>query len=97
VFPIVFVYRSYRDALLVDAAISSLVDKFTDCLEVRVSICNVWFNNPEHLNRGFCEANEDSIIDLEEAEELERFTRLRGDFVDTRTRLVYSILSWQRI
>jgi len=82
-FPL-FVYRSYRDTLLVDTAISSLIDKFADCLQVRVSICDIWFNNPKHLNRRFCEANEDPIIDLEETEELERFARLGGDFVDTR-------------
>jgi hypothetical protein len=75
---------SYRNSLLIDAAISSLIDEFTNCLEVRVSICDVWFNNPKHLNRGFCEANEDSIIDLEKSEELERFARLRSDFIDTR-------------
>ncbi len=83
-FPDCFIYRSYRDALLINAAISSLVDEFTDCLEIRVSICDVWFNNPKHLDRRFCEANEDSIIDLEKAEELEGFARLGSDFIDTR-------------
>jgi len=63
-FPTVY-YRAYRDALLIDAAISSLIDKFTDCLQVWVSVCNVWFNNPKHLDRRFCEANKDSVIDLE--------------------------------
>src|SRR4051812_15157287 len=41
------------DALLVDLPIAALVDEFTDGLEVRVPVGNVWVNNGEHLLGGF--------------------------------------------
>ena len=43
---------SEGDALLVDLAISALVDEFTDGLEVRVPVSDVWVNDGEHLLGG---------------------------------------------
>jgi hypothetical protein len=50
------------DALLVDLAIAALVDEFTDGLEVRVPVGDVWVNDGEHLLGGFGQANEDAIV-----------------------------------
>jgi hypothetical protein len=41
------------DALLVDLAIATLVDEFTNRLEVRVSVGDVWVDDGEHLLGGF--------------------------------------------
>ena len=71
------------DALLVDLAISTLVDELTDRLEVGITIGDVWGDDGKHLLCGLSEADEDTIVDLKETEELEDFARLRCDLVDT--------------
>lgn len=58
------------DALLVDLAVAPLVDQFADGLEGGVAVGNVRFNNLKHFRGGLCEADEDAIVDLKEAEEL---------------------------
>lgn len=72
-----------RDTLLVDLAVAALVDEFTDSLEVRVAVGDVWLDNLEHFVGGFCETDEDTVVDLEETEKLEDLAGFRGDFVDT--------------
>ena len=71
------------DALLVDLAIAALVDELADGLEIRVAVGDVWVDNCEHLLRGLCQADEDAIVDLQKAEELEDLARLGGDLGDT--------------
>ena len=71
------------DALFVDLSVSALVDKLTNCLEVRVSVGDPWLNDLQHLKGGLGHANEDTIVDLEEAEELEDLAGLWSDLVDT--------------
>jgi hypothetical protein len=74
---------SESNALLINLAITTLVDELSDGLEVGVSIGNPGFDNLEHLEGGLCQADEDTIVDLEEAEELEDLARLRRNLVDT--------------
>jgi hypothetical protein len=74
---------SEGDALLVDLAISALVDEFTDGLEVRVPVSDVWVNDGEHLLGGFGQADEDAVVYLKKTEELENLARFRGDLGDT--------------
>jgi hypothetical protein len=71
------------DALLVDLAIASLVDELTDGLEVWVAIGNVRVDDGEHLLRGFSQADEDAVVDLQETQELEDLARLGCDLRDT--------------
>ena len=73
-----------RDPLLVDLAIAALVDEFADGLEVGIAVGDVGFDDFEHLRRGFCEADEDAIVDLEETEELEGLSWFRSHLGDTR-------------
>jgi hypothetical protein len=70
--------------LLIDLSVSTLVDEFTNRLQVRVSISNPWLDNLEHLESGLCHANKDAIVDLKETEELEDLSGLWCDLVDTR-------------
>jgi len=72
-----------RDALFVDLAISTLVDKLTDRLQVGVTIGDVWVDNGQHLLSGLGQLDEDTIVDLEKTEELEDLARLGGNLVDT--------------
>ena len=71
------------NALLLDLAISTLVDELANSLEVGVAVGNVWLNDLEHLQSCLCEADEDAVVDLKQTEELEDFAGLRRDLVDT--------------
>jgi hypothetical protein len=51
-------------------AVSSLVDEFTNRLEVWISVSNVRLNNTKHLDRSLGKADEDSAVDLDQAEKL---------------------------
>lgn len=74
---------SERDALLVDLSISALVDQFTDSLEVWLAVSDVWLNVLQHLASGLCDLEEDTVVDLEETEELEDLSWLWCNLVDT--------------
>lgn len=71
------------DSLLVDFAVAALVDEFADGFEGRVAICDVGLDDFEHFAGGFCEADEDAVVDLEKAEELQRFARFGSHLGDT--------------
>ena len=72
-----------RDALLVNLSVSTLVDKFTDGLEVWSTIGNPWLNDPQHLSGSLGNADEDTIVDLDETKQLKNLAGLGGDLVDT--------------
>jgi len=71
------------NSLLVDLSVSSLVDQLSDGLQVRVAIGDVWVDDCKHLLRSLGQADEDTVVDLEESEELEDLSWLRGNLVDT--------------
>ena len=71
------------DALLVDLAVTALVDQLAHGLEVGVAIGDVGLHDFEHLGGGLSQADEDAVVDLEETEELEDLAGLWGDLVDT--------------
>jgi hypothetical protein len=88
-----------RDALLVDLAIPSLVDKLAHSLQVRlargilgtatprtlsdVPVGDVRLNETEHLLCCPRDLDEDAVVDLQQAEELQDLFGLRRDLVDT--------------
>jgi len=71
------------DALLVDLAVAALVDEGADGLEVRVAVGDVGLDDLEHFRGGFGEADEDAVVDLEKAQELEDLAGFGRDFVNT--------------
>ena len=71
------------DTLFVDLAVSALVHEFAHGFHGWVAICDEGFDYFEHFDRGFCQFDEDSVVDLEKAEQLEDFAGFGGDFVDT--------------
>jgi len=76
-----------RDTLLIDLAISTLVDELLDALQVGVAVGNPWLDNLDHLGGGLGDPDEDTVVDLQETEELQDLARLGGDLVDA----VYSV------
>jgi len=74
---------SERDTLLVDLAITALVDELADRLEVGVAVSNERLGNAEHLDGGLSQTDKHAVVDLEETEELKRLALLRVDLVDT--------------
>ena len=71
------------NALLVNLAISSLIDELTDRLQVGVSVGDPWLDDLEHLESSLGHADEDTVVDLEKTEELEDLAGLWCDLVDT--------------
>lgn len=71
------------NALLVDLAVSALVDKLTDALQVGVTVGNPRLDDLDHLGGGLGDADEDTVVDLEQTEELEDLAGLGGNLVDT--------------
>lgn len=94
------------DALLVDLAVSTLVDELADGLKVGLSesgeslvspmvvekcrsggmdepVGDVGLDEEEHLGGGLGDLDEDTVVDLEETEELQDLAGLGGNVVDT--------------
>jgi hypothetical protein len=71
------------EALLVDLSVTALVDKLTDGLQVRVTVSDERLDDLQHLGGGLGEPDENTIVDLEETEELESLALLGVDLVDT--------------
>lgn len=71
------------NALLVDLSVSTLVDELTNRLQVGVSVGNPWLDNLQHLEGGLGHADKDTVVNLEESEELEDLSGLWCDLVDT--------------
>ena len=71
------------DTLAVDLGVTALVDELTDSLKVGLAVGNVGLNETEHLLSGLGDTDEDTVVDLEEAEELEDLLGLGGKLRDT--------------
>ena len=69
--------------MLVDLAVATLVDQFTNALLRGVSIGDVGLYDFEHLAGRLGQLDEDTIVDLEKTEELEGLALLGVDLVDT--------------
>ena len=71
------------DPLLVDLAVSALVDELADGLEVGLSVGDVGLDKKEHLGGRLGDLDEHTVVDLEETEELQDLAGLGGNVVDT--------------
>lgn len=70
-------------ALLVDLAVTTLVDELLDGLQVGVTVGDPGLDDLKHLSGGLGDADEDTVVDLKETEELEDLAGLGGNLVDT--------------
>lgn len=76
-----------RDTLLVDLPISTFVDELTDRLEVWVAVGDVWVYDRKHFLSSLGQTDENAIVDLEKAEQLENLSWLGSNLVDTEQSL----------
>lgn len=74
---------SEGNALLVDLSVATLVDELLDGLQVGVTVGDPGLDDLEHLGGGLGDLDEDTVVDLEETEELEDLAGLGGHLVDT--------------
>lgn len=72
-----------RGSSLLHLAVATLVDEVPDSLEVRVTVRNVWLDDSDHVDGGLIHLDKDGVVDLEETKELEDFSDLWCDRVDT--------------
>jgi len=71
------------DSLPVDLGVTSLVDEFTNSLEVGFTVCNVWLNQLEHLLSSLGQSDKHTVVDLEQSEELQNLSWLWCNVGDT--------------
>lgn len=71
------------DTLLVDLAVTALVEELADGLQVGVTVGDVGVDDGQHLLRGLGQADEGTAVDLEQTEQLQDLAGLGGDLVDT--------------
>ena len=84
------------DALLVDLAVSTLIDELPDGLEVRIPVGDPGFYHFKHLGCGLGETNKDAVVDLDQTQKLKDLAWLGGDLVDTVRRVLFSHCSSYR-
>lgn len=72
-----------RDTLPVDLAVAALVHELTDALKVGVTVGDVRVDDGQHLLGGLGQADEDTVVDLQQTEKLQDLAGLRSDLVDT--------------
>lgn len=98
--------RGEGEALVLDFAISTLVDELTDRFQVGLAgyrsqvsrgkqtnpseLClpvgDIGLDQAKHLLGCLCNLDEDTVVDLEETEELKDFLRFGGKVVNTKMR-----------
>lgn len=71
------------NTLLINAAMTALINQFLDRLQVGIAIGNIWLNQVEHFLGRCRKAYENPIVDLDEAEELQDLARLWRKLVNT--------------
>lgn len=71
------------DTLLVDLSVSTLVDELLDALQVGVTVGDPGLDDLDHLGDGLGDTDEDTVVDLQQTEQLEDLAGLGGDLVDT--------------
>jgi len=71
------------DPLSGDLGVTSLVDELLDGLEVGLTVGDVWFDETKHLLGSLGDPDKDTVVDLEQSEELEDLSGLGGDLGDT--------------
>lgn len=71
------------NALTVDLGMTTFVNKLTDGLKGRSAVGDVGLDDAEHVDGGLGQADEDTVVDLTQAEELKNLAWLGAHLVDT--------------
>jgi len=72
-----------RDSLLVDLAVTTLVDEFTYGLQVGLTVCDIRLNQLKHLGGCSGDLDKDTVVDLEQSQKLKDLAGFGCDFVNT--------------
>jgi len=72
-----------RDALLVKRSETSLVNQFTNRLQVGVTESNIVLHTKKHLLGGSVQSNEDTVVDLTKAQKTQDLLHLGVNSVNT--------------
>merc|ERR1740130_1186942 len=70
------------NAALVDLAKATLVDEIARCLERRVAVSDIWLHIFEHLQNGFVDLQEDTVVQLLQAKQLQDLSGLGAELND---------------
>jgi len=62
-----------------------------DGFEVGFSVGDVWLNDLQHFLGCFCQSNKNTIVDLQQSEELQDFSWFRSNFIDTAMLAYYPV------
>ena len=73
-----------RNAASVYFTTSSLVDKLGNVLFGWISVRNIWLNNLNHVQSGFVEFDEHTVVKLSQSQKLQDFLWLGSELVDTK-------------
>ena len=65
-------------------SVASFVNEIFDGLVGRISVSNVRFHSPEHVDGGLVKLNEDSVVELSESQQLHDLLALGVQLVDTK-------------
>ena len=68
----------------VNLAEAALVDELADCITGWVAVSDVGFNHSDHVNRGAIQLDENTVVELTQAEKLHDLLGLGGKLVDTK-------------
>lgn len=82
---------------MIDLSVATLVDQLADGFEVRFAVSNPRLDDAKHLHGWLGKLDENSIVDLEETEELKDFAGLGGDLVDTAIRHQYRLRLYKEL
>jgi hypothetical protein len=72
-----------RNTLTIDLSKSTLVNKLTNTLQVRITIRDVRLNKAKHADGGRVQLDEHTVVNLAKAKELKDLLDARADCVDT--------------
>ena len=62
---------------------ASFVHQVPDRFQIRISPCDVWLSNTQHVDGGFIELHKHTIVDLSESEQLHHLSRFWWHTIDT--------------
>ena len=71
------------NSLPVDFAVASLEDKSFDGFPGGISVCDVGFDPPEHIDGGLVDSDENSVVELSQSEESHDSNDLGVELVNT--------------
>ena len=77
------VVRFKGNSLSIDFTIPSLKDKFSNGFPGRISVGDIGFDSSKHIDGGFIDSNENSVVELSQSEESHYSDDFGVEFVNT--------------